>query len=169
MLTCDIALTRLLAAHGVQPDMVMGHSLGEYGALVAAGALDFSASLEAVSARGHEMASLDIDDNGAMAAVFGPLPEIERIVAEADGYVVVANVNSNDQAVIGGATEAIERVIETFQAAGFTARRIPVSHAFHTSIVAPISEPLKRGPAPTRGARSHAADRRQRHGRVLPR
>ena len=143
VLTCDIALTRLLAAHGVQPDMVMGHSLGEYGALVAAGALDFSASLEAVSARGHEMASLDIDDNGAMAAVFGPLPEIERIVAEADGYVVVANVNSNDQAVIGGATEAIERVIETFQAAGFTARRIPVSHAFHTSIVAPISEPLK--------------------------
>ena len=143
VLTCDIALTRLLAAHGVRPDMVMGHSLGEYGALVAAGALDFSASLEAVSARGHEMASLDIDDNGAMAAVFGPLPEIERIVAEADGYVVVANVNSNDQAVIGGATEAIERVIETFQAAGFTARRIPVSHAFHTSIVAPISEPLK--------------------------
>src|SRR6266536_3008673 len=143
VLTCDIALTRMLAAHDVRPDMVMGHSLGEYGALVAAGALDFSAALEAVSARGHEMASLDIDDNGAMTAVFGPLEEIERIVSAAEGYVVVANVNSNSQAVVGGATEAIERVIETFQAAGLTAQRIPVSHAFHTSIVAPISAPLK--------------------------
>ncbi len=142
VLTCDIALTRMLAAHGVAPDMVMGHSLGEYGALVAAGALDFSAALEAVSARGHEMASLDIDDNGAMAAVFGPLPQIEQIVAEAEGYVVVANVNSNSQAVVGGATEAVERIVETFKAAGLTARRIPVSHAFHTSIVAPISTPL---------------------------
>ena len=86
----------------IAPDMVMGHSLGEYGALVAAGALTFEAALEAVSARGREMASLSMDDNGAMAAVFGPLAEIERIVAEADGYVVIANINSNSQAVIGG-------------------------------------------------------------------
>jgi acyl transferase domain-containing protein/NADP-dependent 3-hydroxy acid dehydrogenase YdfG/acyl carrier protein len=143
VLTSDLALTRLLADHHVRPDMVMGHSLGEYGALVAAGALDFHSALEAVSARGHEMASLTVEDNGAMAAVFGPLPEIERIVAEADGYVVVANVNSNSQAVVGGATAAVEKIIETFQAAGITAARIPVSHAFHTSIVAPASEPLK--------------------------
>ena len=169
VLTCDIALTRLLAAHGVQPDMVMGHSLGEYGALVAAGALDFSASLEAVSARGHEMASLDIDDNGAMAAVFGPLPEIERIVAEADGYVVVANVNSNDQAVIGGATEAIERVIETFQAAGFHGAADSGQPCVPHVDRRPGQRAAEGGPAPTRGARSHAADRRQRHGRVLPR
>ena len=143
VLTSDIALTRLLAAHGVRPDMVMGHSLGEYGALVAAGALDFSAALEAVSARGHEMASLALTDNGAMAAVFGPLPEIERIVAAADGYVVVANVNSLSQAVVGGETAAVERIIEPFQAAGLTAMRIPVSHAFHTRIVAPASDPLR--------------------------
>ena len=121
VLTSDAALTRMLAAHGVKPDMVMGHSLGEYGALVAAGAMDFSSALEAVSARGMGMAHLSIDDNGAMAAVFGPLPEIERIVAEFDGYVVVANVNSNSQAVIGGATEAVEQIIETFQAAGMHA------------------------------------------------
>ena len=72
VLATDLALTRLLAAYGVRPDMVMGHSLGEYGALVAAGALSFDAALEAVSARGREMASLSIDDNGAMAAVFAP-------------------------------------------------------------------------------------------------
>ena len=80
VLATDLALTRLLAAYGIAPDMVMGHSLGEYGALVAAGSLTFESALEAVSARGHEMASLSMDDNGAMAAVFGPLAEIERIV-----------------------------------------------------------------------------------------
>ncbi|MGB8380291.1 MAG: type I polyketide synthase, partial [Dermatophilaceae bacterium] len=139
VLSTDLALTRLLAAYQIRPDMVMGHSLGEYGALVAAGSLDFDAALEAVSARGREMANLSVPDNGAMAAVFGPLPEIERIVAEADGYVVIANINSYSQAVVGGATAPVERVVETFQAAGMNAVRIPVSHAFHTEIVAPAS------------------------------
>ena len=118
VLTTDLALTRLLDAYGVRPDMVMGHSLGEYGALVVAGALSFGAALEAVSARGREMANLSVTDNGAMAAVFGPLAEIERIVGETDGYVVVANINSTGQAVIGGATEAVERAVAAFEAAG---------------------------------------------------
>jgi acyl transferase domain-containing protein/NADP-dependent 3-hydroxy acid dehydrogenase YdfG/acyl carrier protein len=143
VLTTDLALTRLLAGYGVRPDMVMGHSLGEYGALVAAGALSFDAALEAVSARGREMASLSVGDNGAMAAVFAPLSEIERVVGETDGYVVIANVNSTRQAVIGGATDAVDRAVESFRAAGVNASRIPVSHAFHTAIVAPVSEPLK--------------------------
>jgi acyl transferase domain-containing protein/acyl carrier protein len=144
VLAADIALTRLLAAYGIGPDMVMGHSLGEYGALVAAGAMSFEAALEAVSARGREMASLEIPDKGAMAAVMAPLEEIERVVAAIDGYVVTANVNSNHQAVIGGATAAVEQAISKFQEDGRTAMRIPVSHAFHTSIVAPASEPLRR-------------------------
>ena len=143
VLTTDLALTRMLDAYGVRPDMVMGHSLGEYGALVAAGALSFDAALEAVSARGREMANLAVGDNGAMAAVLAPLAEIERIVAETDGYVVVANINSTGQAVIGGATDAVERAVAAFQAAGMNASRIPVSHAFHTEIVAPVSEPLR--------------------------
>ena len=143
VLATDLALTRMLDAYGVRPDMVMGHSLGEYGALVAAGALSFDAALEAVSARGQGMASLSVADNGAMAAVFAPLAEIDRIVAETDGYVVVANINSNGQAVIGGATDAVDRAVAGFRAAGMNANRIPVSHAFHTAIVAPVSEPLK--------------------------
>ncbi|HEX6937115.1 MAG TPA: acyltransferase domain-containing protein, partial [Actinomycetes bacterium] len=143
VLATDLALTRLLEAYGVRPDMVMGHSLGEYGALVAAGAMTFDAALEAVSARGHEMASLALDDNGAMAAVFGPLPEIERIVGAIEGNVVIANINSTSQAVVGGATAAVEQAVAAFLAAGINAARIPVSHAFHTSIVAPASEPLK--------------------------
>ena len=71
VLAVDLALTRLLGEYGVAPDMVMGHSLGEYGALVAAGSLTFAAALEAVSARGNEMANLSIDDAGLMVAVIG--------------------------------------------------------------------------------------------------
>ena len=128
VMASDLALTRLLAGYGVRPDMVMGHSVGEYGALVAAGALSVEATLEAVSARGREMANLSIADPGAMAAVMAPLGEIERILAAADGYVVMANINSHHQAVIGGATEAVEQAIAKFTEAGHTALRIPVSH-----------------------------------------
>ncbi|MFW2383024.1 MAG: type I polyketide synthase, partial [Acidimicrobiales bacterium] len=142
VLATDSSISRLLEAYGMRPDMVMGHSLGEYGALIAAGSLTFDAALEAVSARGREMASLSVEDNGAMAAVFGPLTEIERIVDETDGYVVVANINSNNQAVVGGATAAVLTAVDSFTAAGMQAIRIPVSHAFHTSIVAPASVPL---------------------------
>ncbi len=142
MLAVDTSIDRLLGVYGMRPDMVMGHSLGEYGALIAAGSLTFDAALEAVSARGREMAALSVDDNGAMAAVFGPLTEIERIVDATPGYVVVANINSNNQAVVGGATDAVLTAVESFTAAGMQAIRIPVSHAFHTSIVAPASVPL---------------------------
>ncbi|MBT8165590.1 MAG: acyltransferase domain-containing protein, partial [Acidimicrobiia bacterium] len=143
VLATDAALTEMLASYGVQPDMVMGHSLGEYGALVAAGAMPFDQALEAVSARGREMASLTIEDNGQMSAVFGPLSEIQRIVDETDGYVVVANNNSNNQAVVGGASEAVVAAGLAMLEAGMQVIPLPVSHAFHTEIVAPASEPLR--------------------------
>ena len=144
VLAVDIALTRLLGEYGVAPDMVMGHSLGEYGALVAAGSLSFAAALEAVSARGHEMANLSIADAGLMVAVMGPLETVEEIVASIDGNVVVANVNSTSQSVIGGATDAVIAAEQACVERGLTTARLPVSHAFHTSIVAPASEPLRR-------------------------
>ncbi|MGZ4128342.1 MAG: type I polyketide synthase, partial [Actinomycetota bacterium] len=143
VLATDLSLTKLLGAYGIHPDMVMGHSLGEYGALVAAGALTFDAALEAVSARGREMTNVVVEDRGKMAAIVAPLKEIERIVDSIDGYVVVANMNSNTQAVIGGASDAVDRAVKAFSDAGFQAIPLPVSHAFHTSIVAPASGPLR--------------------------
>ena len=144
VLATDLSLTRLLAAYGIQPDMTMGHSLGEYGALVASGAMPFADALEAVSARGREMTRVSMVDNGRMAAVFAPLGEIERVLRTVDGYVVIANLNSNTQAVIGGASQAVEQAMALFEKAGYNAVPLPVSHAFHTSIVAPASEPLRR-------------------------
>ena len=143
VLATDEALTRLLAAYGVTPDFTMGHSLGEYGALVASGALPFAEALEAVSARGREMTRVSMEE-GRMAAVFAPLGEIERIIKNVSGNVVIANVNSEHQAVIGGARVAVEQAIELLQKAGYEVAVLSVSQAFHTSIVAPASEPLRR-------------------------
>ena len=143
VMAVDIALTRLLSAYGVVPDFVMGHSLGEYCALVAAGVLSFEEALEAVSARGREMADLQVDDPGAMVAAAAPLDEIEQIIATTDGYAVIANVNSTHQVVIGGATKPVEEVLAVLTERGREATRLPVSHAFHTEIVAPAAEPLR--------------------------
>ena len=143
VLATDLALTRLLAAYGIRPDMTMGHSLGEYGALVAAGALPLAGALEAVSARGREMTRVAFGDNGKMAAVFAPISEIERILKSVDGYVVIANINSDRQGVIGGASKAVEQAMELLLKAGYEVTPLTVSHAFHTSIVAPASEPLR--------------------------
>ena len=143
VITTDIAMTRLLAAYGIQPDMAMGHSVGEYGALVASGSLPFEDALEAVSARGREMTRVSMADNGKMAAVFAPIAEVERMLKSINGYVVIANVNSNSQSVVGGGSDAVSQAIEMFLKAGFNVVELPVSHAFHTSIVAPASEPLR--------------------------
>ena len=143
VLATDLALTRLLAAYGIEPDFTMGHSLGEYGALVAAGGLPFTDSLEAVSARGRGMTQVAMDDNGRMAAVFAPIEEVERILKTIHGYVVIANVNSNRQAVVGGESKAVEQAMEAFQKAGYDVAALSVSHAFHTSIVAGASKPLR--------------------------
>ncbi len=143
VLTVDLALTRLLAAYGIEPDFTMGHSLGEYGALIAAGGIPFADALEAVSARGREMTRFSPADKGRMAAVFAPLEEIERILKTVKGYVVIANINSEHQSVIGGASPAVEEAMAALLKGGYDVSALSVSHAFHTSIVAPASEPLR--------------------------
>ena len=143
VLAIDIGITRLLAAYGIQPDMTMGHSLGEYGALVASGSMTFEEALEAVSARGRGMTQVAVEDKGRMAAVFAPLTEVERILKTVKGYVVIANVNSTGQSVIGGASKAVEEATQIFLQCGYNVVELPVSHAFHTSIVAPASAPLR--------------------------
>jgi malonyl CoA-acyl carrier protein transacylase/3-oxoacyl-(acyl-carrier-protein) synthase/acyl carrier protein/NAD(P)-dependent dehydrogenase (short-subunit alcohol dehydrogenase family) len=144
MLTMDTAFYKLMGQYGFQPDMVMGHSLGEYGALIAAGIMPFAHALEASAARGAEMTKVSMDDNGWMAAVMAPYDVIMQTLSEIDGYVVAANINSYNQCVVGGASKAVEQAIERFTARGFQAMRIPVSHAFHTKIVAPASKPLRK-------------------------
>ncbi|KAA3610668.1 MAG: SDR family NAD(P)-dependent oxidoreductase [Calditrichaeota bacterium] len=142
VLTVDTALSEMLQSYGIKPDMVMGHSLGEYGALVGSKALPFEDALQAVSARGKGMTEFSVKDNGVMAAVLGPLEKVKELLKTVEGYVVIANINSLSQCVIGGETEAVERAIKVMHQAGYTAQQIPVSHAFHTKIVAQASNPM---------------------------
>ncbi|MCJ7625977.1 MAG: acyltransferase domain-containing protein, partial [Anaerolineaceae bacterium] len=143
VLTVSVALMRLLASYGFTPDVVVGHSLGEYAALVNAGVLSFADALVVVSARGRAMDSVSMGDNGCMAAVSAPIENVENILADVPGYVVIANINSPTQSVIGGVTGAVDAALAAFNAAGYEAVKIPVSHAFHTNIVAPASGPMR--------------------------
>ncbi len=144
MLTADVAMYRLLAQYGVKPDVVAGHSLGEYAACVAAGVLSFPDALYAVSARGREMAHVKVDDNGKMATVAAGAHKVEPIIKDVPGYVIAANKNCHAQTVIAGGSAAVIEAIARFTSMGIEAREIPVSHAFHSAIVAPAAKPLRK-------------------------
>ena len=144
MLTADLAIEHALNAYGHEPDMVAGHSLGEYAALMASGILNMDGALRAAAARGTEMGSVEIDDKGLMASVTAPYDAVERILDAAEGYVIAANKNSPKMTVIAGATQAVQDVMKAFEAEGFNCVPLATSHAFHSSIVAPANEPLRR-------------------------
>ncbi|MEA3200358.1 MAG: hypothetical protein QOE90_1786 [Thermoplasmata archaeon] len=144
MLAADVAIFRLLAEHGIKPDMVGGHSLGEYAALVAAGVLSFEDALLAVSARGKEMAGVQVPDKGLMASVSAGPEQVEQVLRQVPGYVVAANKNCPVQTVIAGETPAVQKAMQVAKSMGIDVMQLNVSAAFHTSIVAPAAQPLRR-------------------------
>lgn len=137
VLTADIAMMRLLSSFGIKPDVVMGHSLGEYAAAVAAGIFDFENGLKAVCTRGKVMSEIKVEDNGKMASIAAPVERVEPELARINGYVAVANKNCPTQTVIAGASKSIDDAIKMFNDMGIQAVQIPVSHAFHSAIVRP--------------------------------
>ena len=146
LLTVSVAAWRVLAEEGFRPDFVAGHSLGEYSALVSAGALDFADALQLVRKRGRYMQEAVPRGVGAMAALL-KLPEgkLDSILAEtAQGEIVsAANLNSPDQVVVAGHAGAVARAVELAKAAG--ARRallLPVSAPFHCALMKPAQERL---------------------------
>jgi len=143
-LMVDVAILRLMAGYGIFPDVVAGHSLGEYAAAVAAGILSFKDALLAVSARGREMAAIEIPDPGRMVGIATGVDTVQEVLAEIPGYVIAANKNCPTQTVIAGDSEATDAAIEAFKSRGVTVYPLPVSHAFHSRIVAPASAPLKK-------------------------
>ncbi len=144
VLTADVAIHRYLVARGFRPDAVAGHSLGEYGAAVAAGVMSFHDALEAVAARGREMANVKVDDNGLMLMVPLSVADVEPILKQIPGYIAVANRNSPQQTVIGGETPSVQALKKFLDSKNVETVLLNVSHAFHSKIVAPASEPLRR-------------------------
>jgi [acyl-carrier-protein] S-malonyltransferase len=147
LLTVSIAALAVLKEMGYRPDCVAGHSLGEYSALVAAGALSFTDAVRIVRNRGKYMQQAVPAGAGAMAAwLKPPADQVDRILAEAaQGEVVeAANFNSPDQIVIAGNAGAVERANELVKAAGAKrAIALPVSAPFHCSLMKPAQEMLK--------------------------
>lgn len=157
ILTCSIAALRALEAAGApEPDVCAGHSLGEYSALVCAGALDFADAVRLVRRRGELMAEAR---EGTMAAILGLDGETLRAVCErasSAGVVVLANFNDPSQVVISGEKVAVKEACRLAKEAG--AKRavpLPVSGAFHSPLMREAADALAAalGDAPIKDAR----------------
>ncbi len=152
ILATSVAALRVLGAQGCRPDIVAGHSLGEYSANVAAGTFAFGDAVRLVRRRGRYMQEAVPPGEGAMAAVLGTTLETVRQACEeaAQGQVVApANINGPGQVVIAGNTAAVGRAAERVKALG--AKRVvtlPVSAPFHCALMGPAQtrlEPELRG------------------------
>jgi [acyl-carrier-protein] S-malonyltransferase len=154
ILTCSVATYRVLEQKGLAPDFVAGHSLGEYSALVAVGALKFADAVRLVRKRGTYMQEAVPAGKGAMAAIMGLSPAVVAVVckrASNGGVCTPANLNSPDQTVISGDADAIKRAVELASQAGAKrATILAVSAPFHSALMMPAQEKLARDLEKTR-------------------
>ncbi|MBQ1623772.1 MAG: ACP S-malonyltransferase [Bacteroidales bacterium] len=130
--------------YAIKPDMVAGHSLGEFSALVAAGALSFEDGLKLVSARAQAMQRCCEATPGAMAAILGaPAELVEEVCAATPGTVVPANYNNDGQLVISGEVAAVQAACATLKERGVKrALLLPVGGAFHSPLMEPARQEL---------------------------
>jgi [acyl-carrier-protein] S-malonyltransferase len=146
ILTVSVAAFRAMTESGISPPaFVAGHSLGEYSALVAAGVLSLSDAVRTVRARGRYMQEAVPVGTGAMAAVIGgELSAIQRVCEEARAAQVcsVANMNSPNQVVIAGNTEAVDRAIEALKGVAKRVIKLNVSAPFHCALMKPAQDRL---------------------------
>lgn len=147
ILTCSVAALRVMESKGFRkPDYVAGHSLGEYSALVAAGAVSLGEAVRTVRNRGRYMQAAVPVGTGAMVAVLGlSLPDIERVCSQASqGQICTpANINTPSQIVVAGNSEAIDRATELLKNLGAKrVVRLSVSAPFHCALMMPAQERL---------------------------
>jgi [acyl-carrier-protein] S-malonyltransferase len=147
ILTTSVAALRAMQGEGLPaPAFVAGHSLGEYSALVCSGALTLADAVRTVRARGQFMQEAVPVGTGAMAAVIGgELAAIERVCAEASAGQIcsTANLNSPNQVVIAGNTEAVDRAIELLKGVAKRAIKLNVSAPFHCALMKPAQDRLE--------------------------
>jgi len=140
LLTTSVAALQMIQAAGLNPAAVAGHSLGEYTACVAAGALEFEDALKLVRTRGELMLRAGVERPGTMAAFLGLTREqVDEVCREASaaGVVQAANLNAPGQIVVSGEIAAVERACELAKARGARrAIRLDVSGAFHSPLMA---------------------------------
>jgi [acyl-carrier-protein] S-malonyltransferase len=142
LFSISLALTDAARARGLSPDVVAGHSLGEYTAATAAGAVAVEDGIRLVALRGKLMAEIQDESPGAMAAIIGLDPDQLRELcaqASAHGIVTLANLNSPTQIVISGESAAVDNAATLAEEAGASrVVKLQVGAAFHSSLMEPV-------------------------------
>ncbi|MEJ2656993.1 MAG: SDR family oxidoreductase [Desulfobacterales bacterium] len=147
----SMAMLKILQHFGLQSDAVCGHSYGELSALCAAGRIDLKSFLSLSMTRGRLMARAgqgNVQNNGGMLAVQAPLNDLESLINDANLKVILANRNSPVQGVLSGTLDALARAEEKCKALGYRTLRLPVSAAFHSSLVKEAQKPFSRAISP---------------------
>ena len=143
VLVTSVAAWRVAQEHGLRGDVTLGHSLGEYGALVAAGSIGFPEALRLVVERGEATGDVVARSPGSMAALLGATDEEAEELCREAGEVWPANYNCPGQVVASGLHRGIDRLMALCKARGVTVRRLAVDGAFHSSVMAPAVERLR--------------------------
>jgi [acyl-carrier-protein] S-malonyltransferase len=144
LVATSIAAWRVAEESGLRGDLVMGHSLGEYSALVVAGAISYPDALRLVAERGAAMQAAADASPGAMAAVLGASDDEVQALCDDIGDVWPANFNCPGQVVVSGTRDGIDRLVARVAETGGKATRLQVSGAFHSPLVASAAERLSR-------------------------
>ncbi len=143
MLAAELAALAALTERGIRPDAVAGFSLGEYGALVAAGMLSVEDALRVIQIRADAMQEAVPVGRGAMAAVMKQDAEtVKSLCDAAEGYVIPVNFNCPGQIVISGETGAVDSLLALAKERKIRCVKLPVSAPFHCALMAPASEKL---------------------------
>ncbi len=140
IVACGVAAQAVLRSEGVEPVVAAGHSVGEYAALVCAGATSLRSALEAVTERGRAMAEAATERPGAMTALIGLGAEDAETVSQVAGragVLSVANLNSPTQTVLAGTVSAVELAEAMARSRGAKAVRLRVAGAFHSPLMEP--------------------------------
>lgn len=140
MAAMGLALSEFMDGLGVRPSMCLGHSLGEFAAAAAGGMLQPHHAVRFVAERGVLMAALPHADPGAMAAARADAATVETHLAAG---TTVANYNHPQQTVISGSSQGVTESLDALQQAGIAGRRLPVSHGFHSPLMALARAPLR--------------------------
>ena len=136
LFSVEYALAEFWRSWGVEPNILIGHSVGEYVAACIAGVFTLENGLALIALRGRLMQSLPA--GGAMAAIFAPYEAVAEAVAPHASTVSIASANGPDQTVISGSAEVVTQICERFGERGVHHKALPVSHAFHSPLVEPV-------------------------------
>ncbi len=132
----EYALARLWRSWGIEPSILLGHSVGEYVAACLAGVFSLEDGLRLLAKRAELMQRLP--QNGTMAVIFAPRQDVEHTLKDFDGRVVVATANGPENNVIAGETAIVDDVVAQFEKLGIGTQRLNVSHAFHSPLMDPM-------------------------------